>query len=179
MRNMDQKARKIGLPSEKEKEFEEEVVEIRRISRVVKGGRRIRFRAAVVIGDKKGRLGLGIAKANEVLAAINKAKAKAEKSMIEVPIVDETIPFPIEKKYSGAKIRLLPASGGTGIIAGGSIRPVIELAGINNILSKIIGSANKISNIKAAYFALRELNELWEMKQNKSQSGAEKVKKKK
>lgn len=158
--------KQIGLQSEKEKEreFEEEVVEIRRVSRVVKGGRRIAFRAAVVMGDRKNRVGFGLGKANEVMNAVNKAKGRARKKMISIPVVDETIPFPIEKKFAGAKIRLWPASMGTGIIAGGPIRSVIELAGIKNILSKILGSSNKISNIQAAYAALKDLAVLYEKK---------------
>ncbi len=161
--------KKIGLQSEreKEKEFDDEVIEIARIARTVKGGRRIRFRAAVVLGDRRGRVGIGVDKANEVMIAVNKAKTKARRSLSTIPIIDETIPFAIDYKYRGAKIRLLPASEGTGVIAGGAVRSVIELAGIKNLLSKIMGSKSKINNIKATYLALKKLGLLYEMKKDK------------
>jgi small subunit ribosomal protein S5 len=161
--------KKIGLKSEeeKEKEFDEEVIEIARIARTVKGGRRIRFRAAVVVGNRNGSVGIGVDKANEVLSAVNKAKAKARKNLINIPIVKESIPFPIEYKYRGARVRLLPASVGTGVIAGGSVRVVVELVGIKNLLSKIMGSANKINNIRATYLALNEVSRLYNLKQSK------------
>ena len=167
----------IGLKSdiEREREFDDQVVEIARIARTVKGGRRIRFRAAVVMGDRHGRVGIGVDKANEVMIAVNKAKARARKNMISISIVNQSIPFAIDYKYRGAKIRLLPAAEGTGVIAGGSIRVVVELAGINNILSKIMGSANKINNVKATYLALKKLNLLYNRKSVKPES---KVKKK-
>ncbi|MCX6811860.1 MAG: 30S ribosomal protein S5 [Candidatus Berkelbacteria bacterium] len=158
--------KKIGLKSEEErdKEFDEEVIEIARVARTVRGGRRIRFRAAVVIGDRNGRVGIGVDKANEVLIAVNKAKAKARKNLITTPIIEESIPFPMEYKYRGAHVRLLPASAGTGVIAGGSVRVVVELAGIKNLLSKIMGSANKINNIRATYLALKKLSLLYNLK---------------
>lgn len=173
--------KRIGLESEKEndKEFEDEVIEIARVARTVKGGRRIRFRAAVVIGDRKGRVGIGIDKANEVLTAVNKAKAKARQTLISVPIIEETIPFPLDYKYRGAHVRLLPASAGTGVIAGGSVRTVVELAGIKNLLSKIMGSANKISNIRATYLAFKKLGLLYEIKKEKIESTARKTSNKK
>lgn len=156
---------KIGLKSEKEQEFQEEVVEVRRISRTVAGGRRIRFRAVVVIGDRKGKVGVGVDKANEVMEAVNKAKKKARKKIIEIPIIDETIPFPIEYKFRGARIKLLPASMGTGIIAGGAVRTFMDLAGIKNLLSKIIGSPNKLNNLMASYQGLKELSKLSQIKE--------------
>jgi len=164
---MSNENRKIGLKSEeeKEKEFQEEVVEIRRVSRTIAGGRRIRFRAVVVIGDKKGRVGVGVDKANEVLDAVNKAKKKARKSLINVPIINETIPFPIESKFRGARVKLLPASMGTGVIAGGSVRVIMDLAGIKNLLSKTMGSPNKLNNLLACYGALNELSLLSQMKE--------------
>lgn len=163
---MNKEEPKIGLESErgKEREFDDEVIEVARIARTVKGGRRIRFRAAVVLGDRRGRVGIGVDKANEVMIAVNKAKAKARRSLSTIPIIDETIPFAIDYKYRGAKIRLMPASEGTGVIAGGAVRSVIELAGIKNLLSKIMGSKSKINNIKATYFALKKLDALYQMK---------------
>ena len=141
-------------PKDRERsEFEERVVEVSRVSRVVKGGRRIRFRILVVIGDRAGRVGYGIAKANEIAVAVKKAVSQAKKHMITVPIIDDTIPYEINKEFGSAKIFLKPASQGTSIVAGGVIRIVAELAGIKNMLSKVIGTANKVNNVKAIFAA--------------------------
>jgi len=136
------------------KEFEEEVIEIDRVTRVVKGGRRMRFRATVAIGDKKGRVGIGIGKANEVTAAIQKAITQAKKSLIRVPIFNNTIPHDIKIKFKSAKIIMMPAGPGTGIIAGGPVRKLVVLAGIKNILSKCLGTNNRVTNTQAAFMAL-------------------------
>ena len=136
------------------KEFEEEVIEIDRVTRVVKGGRRMRFRATVAIGDKKGRVGIGIGKANEVTAAIQKAISQAKKSLIRVPIFNNTIPHDIKIKFKSAKIIMMPAGPGTGIIAGGPVRKLVDLAGIKNILSKCLGTNNRVTNTQAAFMAL-------------------------
>lgn len=138
-------------------EIEKKVVQIDRISRVVKGGRRLRFRALVVVGNKKGRVGIGLAKGNEVIIAINKATRKAEKNLTPVTIYKDTIPYEITYKFKGARVILKPARPGTGIIAGGAVRAVVEAAGIKNILSKILGSSNKINNIYATFLALQKL----------------------
>lgn len=137
------------------KEFEEKVIEVARVSRTVKGGRRLRFRALVVIGDRAGRVGLGLGKANEVNIAVNKAVSNAKKNIINVEIVNDTIRHEIMIKYGSAFVFLKPAAPGTSIIAGGAVRSVIELAGIKNILSKIYGSSNKINNVKATIEALK------------------------
>lgn len=137
-------------------EFEERVVQIDRVSRVVKGGRRFRFRATVVLGDRKGRVGLGIAKGTDVQTAIQKSVSDAKKSMITVPIINDTIPFQLTTAFAGAKVLLKPASAGTGIIAGGAVRPIMELAGYTNVLSKSLGSNNRINNAKATIEALTE-----------------------
>jgi len=136
------------------KEFDEEVIQIDRVTRVVKGGRRLRFRATVVIGDRKGRIGIGIGKSTEVAGAIQKGIAKAKVSLIRVPIFRNTIPHDIKVKFKASRILMIPASEGTGIIAGGAVRKVVELAGIKNILSKSFGTNNKVSNTQAAYKAL-------------------------
>lgn len=146
-----------NLPPRPPSEFEERVVQIDRVARVVKGGRRFRFRATVVIGDGKNRVGLGIAKAGEVQTAIQKAVAVAKKDMILVQVVGNTIPFQTLSRFAGAKLMMKPAREGTGIIAGGAVRPVIELAGITNILSKSLGSDNRINNAKAAIKGLKEI----------------------
>lgn len=142
-----------GAGEREVKEFDEKVIEIQRVSRVVKGGRRIRFRALVVIGDHKGRIGMGVAKANEVAEAVRKATAQAKKCLINVPVINGTIPHEILVKYGASRIMLKPASLGTTIVAGGSLRTVAELAGITDLLAKIHGSSNKINNVRAAFKA--------------------------
>ncbi len=139
------------------KEFDSKVVEIRRVARVVAGGKRMRFRALVVIGDKVGRVGIGLKKGSDVADAVGKATAAARKNLVPVPVVGGTIPHIIEFKYKAAKVLLKPARPGTGIIAGGPIRAVISLAGIKNITSKMLGSSNKVSNVRATYEALKKL----------------------
>ena len=141
----------------KEKEFEERVVEVNRVSRTVAGGRRIRFRVAVVIGDKKGRVGIGVAKSNEVVDAVGKAIGRAKNKLINVPLQEGTIPHEIQIKYGGATVFLKPAAPGTGLIAGGAIRSVAELSGIKDLLSKSLGSENKINCLKATMIALESL----------------------
>ncbi|MBD3157138.1 30S ribosomal protein S5 [Candidatus Peregrinibacteria bacterium] len=136
------------------KEFDEEVIQIDRVTRVVKGGRRLRFRATVVIGDRKGRIGIGIGKSTEVAGAIKKAISKAKNAVIRVPIFRDTIPHDIKIKFKASRILMLPAGEGTGIIAGGAVRKVVELAGIKNILSKSFGTNNRVSNTQATYKAL-------------------------
>lgn len=117
----------------------------------------MRFRATVAIGDQKGRVGLGIAKGSDVSDAIQKAVTAAKKTMIRVPIVDETIPHQIFTKYGGAHLMLKPAPKGSGVIAGGPIRAIMELAGVKNVVSKILGSSNKINNCYALMAALQKL----------------------
>lgn len=154
---MERKPRRDREP----KEFEERVVTINRVTKVVKGGRRFRFAALVVVGDKKGRVGFGTGKANEVPDAIKKAIENAKKNVFTVPIVNgTTIPHEITGKYGAGKIFLKPASEGTGVIAGGSVRAVVELAGINDILSKCLGSRTPINMVRATVAALQELKTL-------------------
>jgi len=148
-----------GSDQGRRSEFQEEVISIDRISRMTSGGRRIRFRAVMAIGDGKAKLGYGIAKANDVAEAINKAKKKAEKDMIDVYLVDGTIPYEMMAEFGSAKVLFKPAAPGTGIIAGGSIRKALELAGVENILSKALGSQNKINNLKATYYCLKTMAE--------------------
>jgi small subunit ribosomal protein S5 len=146
-------------PSREAKEFEEEVLQIDRVTRVVKGGRRLRFRATVIIGDRKGRVGVGVGKSEEVVGAIKKAISDAKKNLITVKLDGKTIPHEVKIKYKSAQILLLPASPGTGIIAGGAIRKIIDLVGISDLLSKSFGTTNKISCSRATILALKSLRE--------------------
>jgi small subunit ribosomal protein S5 len=143
-----------NLPVE---EFEEKVVQIDRVTRVVKGGRRLRFRATVVVGNKNGKVGIGVEKGNDVATAMQKAVAKAKKNMIEVNLKGTTIPHEVYAKQAGAKIFLKPASEGTGVIAGGPVRAVLEAVGVKDILSKMLGSNSKINNVYATVAALDSL----------------------
>ena len=137
------------------KQFEELVINIDRVSRVVKGGRRFRFKALVVVGDRKARVGVGVAKGADVQVAVQKATDIAKKNLITIPIVNDTIPHENEVKYSGARVLLKPAAPGTGIIAGGVVRSVISVTGIRNMLSKSLGSTNKVNIAYATVEALR------------------------
>lgn len=139
-------------------EYEEEVLQIDRVTRVVKGGRRLRFRATVVVGNKNGKVGIGIGKSHEVVGAIKKAINQAKKDMVTIPLHEGTIPHEINLKFKAAKIFMMPASPGTGIIAGGAIRKIAELAGIKNMLSKIFGARNRITNAQAMMLALKKLS---------------------
>ena len=141
----------------REKEFEERVVKINRVSKTVKGGRRMRFSALVVVGDKKGRVGFGMGKANEVPDAIKKAVEAAKKHLVNVPMEGTTIPHAINGEYGTAKVVLLPAEEGAGVIAGGGARAVLELAGIKDIRTKSFGTNNRINTVKATLAGLSGL----------------------
>lgn len=142
---------------EEVKEFEEKVVHIGRVTKVVKGGRRFRFTAIVVVGNHKGQVGFGTGKAQEVPDAIKKAVEAAKKNLITVPMVGTTIPHEVNGKFGAGHVFLKPASEGTGVIAGGAVRSVCELAGINNILSKCIGSRTPINMVRATFAGLESL----------------------
>ena len=146
-----------------EKEFEERVVTINRVTKVVKGGRRFRFAALVVIGDKKGRVGFGTGKANEVPDAIKKAIEDAKKNVFRVPVIGTTIPHEIVGTYGAGEVFRRRASEGTGVIAGGAVRDVLELAGINDVLSKCIGSRTPINMVHATVEALQNLKTVEEV----------------
>ncbi|MFA6250941.1 MAG: 30S ribosomal protein S5 [Candidatus Shapirobacteria bacterium] len=141
-----------------ESEFSDKVVEIKRVSKKTKGGNQISFTALVISGDKKSRVGVGLGKAKSVADAIQKSIQKARKSMIVVPIVAGTIPSSVKLKFKGAKILLRPGKTGSGLIAGGPVRSVVELAGVKDMVSKIIGSKNKSVNVWATLKALSALS---------------------
>lgn len=155
-----------------EKQFDERTLDIDRVARVVKGGRRFRFRALVVVGDRKSKVGIGTAKGADVTAAVAKATEVAKKHFITVKLYKGTLPHEVQAKVSGANILLMPASPGTGLIAGGVVRTILDVAGVKNALSKSLGSSNKTNT---AYATIEALNSLvlqkdWITTQNKTKS---------
>jgi small subunit ribosomal protein S5 len=147
------------------KEFSETVVQINRISKKTKGGNQIRFSALVVIGDKKGRVGIGLAKAGDVRSAIQKAISAAKRKLVVVPMKGTTIPYSVTEKFSAARVILKPAPPGSGIIAGGPMRVVLDAAGIKDASGKILGTKNKISNVYATLKALETISVLVKRKE--------------
>ena len=141
-------------------EFEQRILDVARVTRVMKGGKRMSFRVCIVIGDKKGRVGIALGKGADVTLAVNKAVNKAKKNVITVPIVNDTIPHAVLNKFGSAKILIKPAAQGRGVIAGGVVRVILDLAGINNITSKILGTNNKVNNAKCTILALKSLRSL-------------------
>ncbi len=150
------------------KEFSETVVEIRRISKKTKGGNTIRFSALLVVGDNKGRVGVGLSKAPDVASAIRKAIEAAKRRMITIPLRDTTVPYSVEEKFSAARVLLKPAPRGSGIIAGGPMRVVLEAAGVRDAVGKILGTKNKVSNVYATLKALQTISEISKRKGGKS-----------
>jgi len=158
--NKEQKGKRFSRKPRREKpEFEQKLLDLARVTRVVKGGRRFRFRATLVIGDRKGRVGVGVAKGTDVSDSIQKAYNDAKKNLILVKLKGNTITHDILKKVGSAKVLLKPASEGRGIIAGGAVRAVVDLAGIRDIVSKSLGSANKLNVARTTIEALRELKD--------------------
>lgn len=152
-------------------EFESTIIDLARVTRVMAGGKRMNFRACVIVGDKKGRIGMGVMKGADVQLAVAKATEQAKKHLIRVPIVRDSIPHTVEQKYKGARVMLKPAKQGTGIIAGGPTRIMMDLVGIKNIVAKMKGSGNKISNVRAvleAFASMRTYEQLKSMKQEPS-----------
>jgi small subunit ribosomal protein S5 len=166
-RNTENKGQRRGRPDgprrdgrggeEKDSEWQEKVVQIRRVTKVVKGGKKMSFRAIVAVGNMKGQVGVGVGKAAEVIAAIQKAIADAKKSLVTVPMVGSTIPHLIIGKADASRVLIKPASKGTGVIAGGAVRSVLELAGIHDILSKNLGASSPLNSARATIDGLRHL----------------------
>lgn len=150
-------SRRNAPRADEPKQFEEVVINIDRVARVVKGGRRFRFKALVVVGDRKNKVGVGVSKGLDVQTAVAKATEVAKKNMITVPITNSTIPHDAEIKLSGARVLIKPAAPGTGVIAGGVVRQVIGVTSISNLLSKSLGSTNKVNIAYATIEALRSL----------------------
>ena len=142
------------------KEFEETIVQINRISKKTKGGNQIRFSALVVVGDRKGKVGVGLAKATDVRSAIRKSIAQAKRRLVQVPLRGTTVPYSTRQKFSAAEVLIKPAPPGSGIIAGGPMRAVMEAAGIRDASGKILGTKNKISNVYATLKALEVISEI-------------------
>lgn len=162
--------RRERAPKKEASEFDKRVVSVRRVTKVVKGGRTLRFSALVVVGDGKGRVGLGLGKSKDVSSAIEKATTIAKRNVKLIPIVDGTIPHENVGKFSATSILLLPAKQGTGVIAGGSARSVIELAGIKDIVTKTHGSSNKINCVKATMNGLLSLRTKEEIARRRGKS---------
>ncbi len=150
---------KRGRP-ERRDEFDQRILDIARVTRVMAGGKRMRFRVCIAIGDKKGKAGVALGKGADVAIAVNKAVNRAKKDMVTVPIVNGTIPHEVFHKYGAAKILFRPAKKGKGVIAGGIVRVILELAGIQNVTSKILGTNNKVTNAKCTIEALRQLKQV-------------------
>jgi small subunit ribosomal protein S5 len=158
----DRRGRRGDMPQE-EKQFDERVIHVNRVARVVKGGRRFRFQALVVVGDRKNKVGIGVSKGADVTAAVSKATEVAKKNLITVNLYKGTVPHETIAKVGGAEILVKPASAGTGLIAGGVVRTVLEVAGVKNVLSKSLGSTNKINTAYATVKALEDMvpQKLW------------------
>lgn len=173
----DRRGPRGDMPQE-EKMYDERTLHIDRVARVVKGGRRFRFRALVVVGDRKNRVGIGIAKGADVTAAVTKATEVAKKHFVTVPMYKGTLPHEVEAKVSGARILLKPAAAGTGLIAGGVVRTILEVAGIKNALSKSLGSTNKTNTAYAVIEALQAVQPASKWVTNANKPAAKKTAKK-
>jgi len=155
---MAKERRKNDRAKEKESEWQERVVQIRRVTKVVKGGKKLSFRAIVVVGNERGQVGVGVGKASDVIGAVRKGVADGKKHLVKVPLTKaNSIPHPVNGIGGGAKVMMRPAAPGTGVIAGGAVRTVLELAGVRNILAKQLASSNPLNNARAAANALSSL----------------------
>ena len=158
---------------EEREELDERVIDISRVAKVVKGGRQFHFRVVVVVGDNRGRVGLGVGKARGVPDAIRKAADKAKRDMAPFTLAGTTIPHEVTSKHGGAVVLLKPASPGTGVIAGGAVRAVLSAAGVRDVLTKSLGSANVLNIAEATLKGLRDLNDIEELAAHRGKSAAE------
>jgi small subunit ribosomal protein S5 len=158
------KARKSNRTREKETDWQERVVQIRRVTKVVKGGKKLSFRAIVIVGNERGQVGVGVGKAGDVIGAVKKGVVDGRKHVVDVPLTKaNSIPHPVTASGGGAKVLIRPAAPGTGVIAGGAVRTVLELAGVRNILAKQLGADNPLNNARAAVSALATLRTFGEV----------------
>lgn len=158
------------MENSRDQEYMEKLIKLNRVAKVVKGGRRFSFSALVVVGDKNGRVGFGFGKANDVAEAIRKSVEKAKKSMITVPMKRTTIPHEIVGEYKSAKVLLRPAAPGTGVIAGGPVRAVMDAVGVHDILAKSLGSKNTINIVKAVFNGLEHIFDAKELAESRGKS---------
>ncbi len=159
--------RKDSRNRERDNEFTEKLIKLNRVAKVLKGGRRFSFSALVVVGDQKGRVGYGFGKANDVSEAIRKGITKAKQNMITVPMKNSTIPHEINGKYKSANVLLKPAAPGTGVLAGGAVRAIMDAAGVHDIMSKSLGSRNQINTVKAVFNGLENMMNAQEIAKNR------------
>ena len=155
---------------EKDKEFVEKLIKLNRVAKVVKGGRRFSFSALMVVGDRNGRVGYGFGKANDVAEAIRKSIEKAKKNLINVPVKNSTVPHEIIGNFKSASVLLKPASPGTGVIAGGPVRAIMEACGVHDILSKSLGSKNTMNIVKATFDGFENILDAREIAKNRGKS---------
>ena len=158
---------------DQEREYTEKLIKLNRVAKVVKGGRRFSFSALIVVGDKNGMVGYGYGKANDVAEAIRKGVERAKNSMVRVPVKATTLPYRIQGEFKSAKVLMKPAAPGTGIIAGGPVRAVMEVAGINDILSKSLGSQNALNIVKAVFEGFERLTDAKTVAKNRGKSLAD------
>lgn len=165
------KGRKSPKSREKETDWQERVVQIRRVTKVVKGGKKLSFRAIVIVGNERGQVGVGVGKASDVIGAVKKGVADGKKHLVEVPLTkSNSIPHPANGAGGGAKVMMRPAAPGTGVIAGGAVRTVLELAGVRNVLAKQLGSGNPLNNARATVNALETLRTFAEVAEERGVS---------